>query len=53
MIGKEVQEVKDDVSIVKDMYIVLDHTRTVLMTIQDGQLPSNVGGGSNVRNILR
>ena len=53
LIGKEVQEVKDDVSIVKDMYIVLDHTRTVLMTIQDGQLPSNVGGGSNVRNILR
>ena len=35
------------------MYIVLDHTRTVMMTVQDGQLPSNVGGGSNVRNILR
>jgi alanyl-tRNA synthetase len=35
------------------MYIVLDHTRSVLMTITDGSLPANVGGGGNVRNILR
>lgn len=35
------------------MYIVLDHTRTLMMVIQDGSLPSNVGGGGNVRNILR
>ena len=35
------------------MYIVLDHTRTILITISDGSLPSNVGGGGNVRNILR
>lgn len=35
------------------MYIILDHTRTILMTITDGSLPSNVGGGGNVRNILR
>jgi alanyl-tRNA synthetase len=37
----------------KDIYIILDHTRTVLITISDGSLPSNVGGGGNVRNILR
>lgn len=35
------------------MYIILDHTRTVLMTVVDGSLPANVGGGGNVRNILR
>eukprot|EP00831_Metopus_contortus_P041670 TRINITY_DN3274_c0_g1_i2.p1 TRINITY_DN3274_c0_g1~~TRINITY_DN3274_c0_g1_i2.p1 ORF type:complete len:746 (+),score=178.70 TRINITY_DN3274_c0_g1_i2:290-2239(+) len=35
------------------MYIVLDHTRTVMMVIEDGALPSNVGGGGNVRNVLR
>ena len=35
------------------MFVVVDHTRTVLMTIADGSLPSNVGGGGNVRNILR
>lgn len=38
---------------VKDLYVVLDHTRTVLMIIQDGGLPSNTGGGSNCRNVLR
>ena len=32
---------------------MLDHTRTILITISDGSLPSNVGGGGNVRNILR
>lgn len=37
----------------KEFFIVLDHTRTILITISDGCLPSNVGGGSNVRNILR
>jgi alanyl-tRNA synthetase len=35
------------------MYIILDHTRSALMTIQDGMLPGNVGGGGNIRNILR
>lgn len=24
-----------------------------MVTIQDGALPSNVGGGSNIRNIIR
>lgn len=38
---------------VKDLYVVLDHTRTVLMIITDGGLPSNVGGGANCRNVLR
>ena len=35
------------------MYIVLDHTRSILMAITDGALPANVGGGGNIRNILR
>lgn len=53
LIGKDVAEVKDAVQEVKDMYILLDHTRTILMTVYDGSLPSNNGGGANVRNILR
>ena len=52
-IGKPVQEVKEAVEPVKELYIILDHTRTILITISDGALPSNVGGGGNVRNILR
>ena len=37
----------------RELYIILDHTRTIMITIEDGSLPSNVGGGGNVRNILR
>lgn len=57
MISKEinvdVETVKQAIAPVKDMYIILDHSRSVFMIIYDGSLPSNVGGGSNVRNILR
>mmetsp|Transcript_400 Transcript_400/g.787 ORF Transcript_400/g.787 Transcript_400/m.787 type:complete len:329 (+) Transcript_400:962-1948(+) len=52
-IGVEVEAVKEAIQPIKDLYIILDHTRTVLITISDGALPSNVGGGGNVRNILR
>lgn len=52
-IGMEGEAVKKAVEPVKDLYTILDHTRSVLMAIEDGSLPSNVGGASNVRNILR
>ena len=48
-----ITDVKAQIEPVKDAIIILDHTRTVMMIIEDGSLPSNVGGGSNVRNILR
>jgi len=47
------EAVKESILPVKELYIVLDHTRTALIVIQDGGLPSNVGGGSNLRNIIR
>lgn len=53
LVGEPVDKVKEAIQPIKDMYIILDHTRTVMMTIVDGSLPSNVGGGGNVRNILR
>lgn len=49
----DVETVKAAIQPIKDLYIILDHTRTILITISDGALPSNVGGGGNVRNILR
>jgi alanyl-tRNA synthetase len=52
-IGIDVETLKKAITPVKDLYIILDHTRSVLMTITDGSLPANVGGGGNVRNILR
>jgi alanyl-tRNA synthetase len=52
-IDEPVEQVKESIQLMKEVFIVLDHTRTILITISDGSLPSNVGGGGNVRNILR
>jgi len=52
-IGLDVQTVKDAIKPIQELYVILDHTRTILITVSDGALPSNVGGGGNVRNILR
>ncbi|MCS7135215.1 MAG: alanine--tRNA ligase [Candidatus Aenigmarchaeota archaeon] len=35
------------------MYAIADHTRALTFAISDGALPSNVGGGYNLRVILR
>lgn len=35
------------------VYAIADHAKTLLYAITDGQLPSNVGGGYNLRVILR
>ncbi|MDA4129786.1 MAG: alanine--tRNA ligase-related protein, partial [Thaumarchaeota archaeon] len=35
------------------VYSILDHSRTLLFAISDGMLPSNVGGGYNLRVIFR
>ncbi|RNJ75028.1 MAG: alanine--tRNA ligase [Nitrosopumilus sp. H13] len=34
-------------------YLVADHLRTLIFAITDGALPSNVGGGYNLRMMLR
>lgn len=51
--GQNVETIKKSISEVKDMYVVLDHTRSLFLAIYDGALPSNVGGGGNIRNLLR
>ena len=56
-IGAELGLTREQINLaiepVKDLIVVLDHTRTALFLIRDGALPSNVGGGSNLRNIIR
>lgn len=52
-IGFPVADVRKAIKPMQEIYVCLDHTRTILITISDGALPSNVGGGGNVRNILR
>ena len=52
-IGVSVDELKATILPVKAFYSVLDHSRTLLFAIADGALPSNAGGGYNLRFILR
>ena len=35
------------------MYLIADHLSTLIFAITDGALPSNVGGGYNLRMMLR
>ena len=47
------KEIKKILSDMQAIYSIADHSRTLLIAIHDGALPSNVGGGYNLRNILR
>lgn len=38
---------------IQGVYSIVDHSRTLLFAIADGMLPGNVGGGYNLRVILR
>ncbi len=50
-----IDEVKMDkiISPLEGIYLISDHLRTLVFAISDGALPSNVGGGYNLRMILR
>lgn len=37
----------------ESIYMVADHVRTLIFAISDGSLPSNVGGGYNLRMMVR
>ena len=49
----EPHDLKEEVYRMRSLYALGDHTRTLLVALHDGALPSNVGGGYNLRNILR
>ena len=53
LIDTPIETVKEAIGPLRDIFIILDHTRSALVTICDGSLPSNIGGGSNLRNIIR
>ncbi|MFW9922153.1 MAG: alanine--tRNA ligase [Candidatus Thorarchaeota archaeon] len=52
-LGMDPNELKNEIQPMKSVYSIIDHTRTLLWTISDGALPSNVGGGYNLRFLLR
>lgn len=51
--GLEKKDIENQILPNKDLYTLADHTRALLVAIVDGTLPSNVGGGYNLRNLLR
>ena len=49
----DVEELKQKVMPMAALYSIAEHSRALLVSINDGMLPSNVGGGYNLRVILR
>jgi alanyl-tRNA synthetase len=47
------QTLKAEIIPLAALYSVADHTRSLLVALSDGILPSNVGGGYNLRTLLR
>ncbi|MFH1401327.1 MAG: alanine--tRNA ligase, partial [Nanoarchaeota archaeon] len=52
-LGIEVSALKRTVMVRAALYSIADHTRTLLYALGDGAIPSNVGGGYNLRVLYR
>lgn len=52
-LGTSYEELKRKLEPLEAIYAIADHTRALIFAIADGALPSNVGGGYNLRTILR
>jgi alanyl-tRNA synthetase len=52
-LGLDVKELTQAIIPLSGIYAIADHTRSLLFAITDGALPSNVGGGYNLRVMLR
>jgi len=53
MLGVDRKELFSELEPLQALYASADHLLTLLFTVTDGMLPSNVGGGYNIRMILR
>jgi len=52
-ISVDVNELKKAVEKIKAIYSIAEHSRSLIISIGDGTLPSNSGGGYNLRVIFR
>ncbi|MBL7206020.1 MAG: alanine--tRNA ligase [Candidatus Aenigmarchaeota archaeon] len=52
-IGIHVEDLKSSILPLSALYSVAEHARSLLIALNDGALPSNVGGGYNLRVLLR
>ena len=51
--GLSDEQVNKIITPLEGIYLIVDHIRTLIFAISDGALPSNVGGGYNLRMMLR
>jgi len=49
----DLEDLKEGVLPLRALYSIADHSRALLLALNDGALPSNTGGGYNLRVILR
>ncbi len=47
------EKLKKIITPYESLFTIVDHTKTLVFAISDGSLPSNVGGGYNLRVLLR
>ncbi|MCK4237892.1 MAG: alanine--tRNA ligase, partial [Candidatus Lokiarchaeota archaeon] len=52
-LNMDVSELEKKILPMAGLYSIAEHARTLLFAINDGKLPSNVGGGYNLRVIFR
>ncbi len=52
-LGAGVSDLTKQFGALEAMYAIADHSRTLLFAIADGMLPSNSGGGYNLRMVFR
>ncbi len=52
-LGEDVTSLKEHILSLAAMYSIADHSRTFLIGVNDGALPSNVGSGYDLRLVLR
>ena len=52
-VGLDQAQVTKIINPIEGIYLIADHLRTLVFAISDGALPSNVGGGYNLRIVLR
>jgi Alanyl-tRNA synthetase len=51
--GMDAGELKDEIKPSAALYSVAEHTRALIFALADGKIPSNTGGGHNLRMIYR
>ncbi|MBW1839431.1 MAG: hypothetical protein JRI49_05785, partial [Deltaproteobacteria bacterium] len=52
-LGVDIKKLNSVVEPTQALYAIADHVKTLLFAITDGGIPSNVGGGYNLRVLLR